>query len=197
MDAVTLRLQIFGAPLIASMRRCRVISRYGIGYDNIDVDAATRVGIWVGRVPVYGWEDVSDRVVAMFLACVRDLGCLDRRARAGRPGTRVPPVPHHGAHVRGDRLWWHRLRRDPQAGRFRPGAYPGVHDPYLTPEQVAAAGGEAVDLETLLHETDFVLMHMPLTDETRGMIGAKQHQRRLSRRPQVYPVNWIEQDRRG
>ena len=72
------------------MRRCRVISRYGIGYDNIDVNAATRAGIWVGRVPDYGWEDVSDHAAAMFLACVRDLGCLDRRARPERPGRARP-----------------------------------------------------------------------------------------------------------
>ena len=58
-DAVMIGLQIFDAPLIASMRRCRIISRFGIGYDNIDVDAATAAGIWVGRVPDYGWEDVS------------------------------------------------------------------------------------------------------------------------------------------
>ena len=49
-----------------------------------------------------------------------------------------------------------------------------VHDPYLTPEQVATAGGEAVDLDTLLGEADFVSLHTPLTDETRGMIGAEQ-----------------------
>ena len=49
-----------------------------------------------------------------------------------------------------------------------------VHDPYLTPEQVAAAGGEATDLQTLLREADFVSLHTPLTDETRGMIGAEQ-----------------------
>ena len=82
--AVMIGLQIFHAPLTASMRRCRVISRYGIGYDNIDVDAATRGEIWVVRVPDYGWEDVSDHAVAMFL------GCLDRRARAGRPGRARP-----------------------------------------------------------------------------------------------------------
>ena len=49
-----------------------------------------------------------------------------------------------------------------------------MHDPYLTAEQVAAAGGEAVDLGTLLREADFMSLHTPLTDETRGMIGAEQ-----------------------
>ena len=82
-DAAMIGLQPFDAPLIAGMRRCRVISRYGIGYDNIDVDAATAAGIWVGRVPDYGWEDVSDHAVALLLACVRDLRSYDRLARAG------------------------------------------------------------------------------------------------------------------
>ena len=49
-----------------------------------------------------------------------------------------------------------------------------VHDPYLTPEQVTAAGSEATDLETLLREADFVSVHTPLTEETCGMIGAEQ-----------------------
>ena len=172
-DAVMIGLQIFDAPLIASMRRCRVISRYGIGYDNIDVDAATRAGIWVGRVPDYGWEDVSDHAVAMFLACVRDLGCLDRRARAERPGRarQLFRITGRTFGVLGcggiGRVVIRKLAGFGLARIL-------VHDPYLTPEQVAAAGGEAVDLDTLLGEADFVSLHTPLTDETRGMIGAEQ-----------------------
>ena len=171
-DAVMIGLQIFDAPLIASMRRCRVISRYGIGYDNIDVDAATRAGIWVGRVPDYGWEDVSDHAVAMFLACVRDLGAAWIGGRVPEPGR-----ARHLFRITGrtfgvigcggiGRVVIRKLAGFDLARIL-------VHDPYLTPDQVAA-GGEATDLETLLREADFVSLHTPLTDETRGMIGAEQ-----------------------
>ena len=95
-DAVMIGLQNFDAPLIASMRRCRIISRFGIGYDNIDVDAATAAGIWVSRVPDYGWEAVSDHALAVSLACVGDLGSLDRRARAGTSPAPTAAVPVKG-----------------------------------------------------------------------------------------------------
>ena len=172
-DAVMIGLQNFDAALIASMRRCRIISRFGIGYDNIDVDAATEAGIWVARVPDYGWEAVSDHALALFLACVRDLGVLDRRARAGQPGRRRPMFLVRGRTFGvigcggiGSVL----VRKLAGFGLARI----LVHDPYMTAEQVAAAGGEAVDLETLLRESDFVSLHTPLTDQTRGMIGAAQ-----------------------
>ena len=172
-DAVMIGLQIFDAPLIASMRRCRVISRFGIGYDNIDVDAATAAGIWVGRVPDYGWEAVSDHAMALFLACARDLGSLDRRARAGQPGRRRPMFLVKGRTfgvIGCGGIGRVVIRKLAGFGLARI----LVHDPYLTPEQVAAAGGEATDLQTLLREADFVSLHTPLTDETRGMIGAEQ-----------------------
>ena len=172
-DAVMIGLQIFDAPLIAGMRRCRVISRYGIGYDNIDVEAATRAGIWVGRVPDYGWEAVSDHAMALFLACVRDLGSLDRRARAGQPGRRRPMFLVKGRTfgvIGCGGIGRALIRKLAGFGLARI----LVHDPYLTAEQVAAAGGEAVDLETLLREADFVSLHTPLTDATRGMIGTEQ-----------------------
>ena len=172
-DAVMIGLQNFDAALIASMRRCRIISRFGIGYDNIDVDAATRAGIWVARVPDYGWEAVSDHALALFLACVRDLGVLDRRARAGQPGRRRPMFLVKGRTfgVIGCGGIGRVLVR--KLGGFGL-ARILVHDPYVTAEQVAAAGGEAADLDTLLREADFVSLHTPLTDQTRGMIGAEQ-----------------------
>ena len=172
-DAVMIGLEIFDEPLIANMRRCRIISRYGIGYDNIDVDAATAAGIWVGRVADYGWEAVSDHAMALFLACVRDLGFLDRRARAGQPGRRCPLFLVKGRTfgvIGCGGIGRALIRKLAGFGL----AHILVHDPYLTADHVAAAGGEAVDLETLLREADFVSLHTPLTAETTGMIGADQ-----------------------
>ena len=172
-DAAMIGLQPFDAPLIAGMRRCRVISRYGIGYDNIDVAAATGAGIWVARVPDYGWEDVSDHAIALLLACARDLRSYDRLARAGRQGRPRPLFRIKGrtCGVIGcggiGRALLRKLGGFGLAGIL-------VHDPYLSAEQVAAAGGVASDLDTLLRESDFVSLHTPLTEETRQMIGAAQ-----------------------
>ena len=172
-DAAMIGLQPFDAPLIAGMRRCRVISRYGIGYDNIDVAAATAAGIWVARVPDYGWEDVSDHAIALLLACARDLRSYDRLARAGRPGRprSLFRMKERTCGVIGcggiGRALLRKLGGFGLAGIL-------VHDPYLSAEQVAAAGGVASDLDTLLRESDFVSLHTPLTEETGQMIGAAQ-----------------------
>ena len=172
-DAVMLGLQRCDAPLIAGMRRCRIICRYGIGYDNIDVDAATAAGIWVARVPDYGWEDVSDHAVALLLACARDLAAYDRRARAGRPGRPRPLYRMRGR--TGGLIGCGGIGRAVlrKLGGFGL-ARVLVHDPYLTAAQIAAAGGAACGLETLLREADFVSLHVPLSEETRHLIGAAQ-----------------------
>lgn len=172
-DALMLGLQRCDAPLIAGMRRCRVICRYGIGYDNIDVDAATAAGIWVALVPDYGWEDVSDHAVALLLACVRDLRSYDRQARAGRVGR---PRPLHrlkgrtGGVIGCGGIGRAVVRKLDGFGLARI----LVHDPYLTPAQIAAAGGTASGLELLLREADFVSLHTPLTAATRHLLGAAQ-----------------------
>ena len=172
-DAAIIGLQPFDAPLISGMRRCRVISRYGIGYDNIDVAAATGAGIWVARVPDYGWEDVSDHAIALLLACARDLRSYDRLARAGRPGRprALFRMKERTCGVIGCGGIGSALVR--KLGGFAL-ARILVHDPYLSAEQVAAAGGVASDLDTLLRESDFVSLHTPLTEETGQMIGAAQ-----------------------
>ena len=172
-DAAMIGLQPFDARLIAGMRRCRVISRYGIGYDNIDVDAATAAGIWVARVPDYGWEDVSDHAIALLLACARDLRSYDRLARAGRPGRprALFRMKERTCGVIGCGGIGSALVR--KLGGFAL-ARILVHDPYLSAAQIAAAGGVASDLDTLLRESDFVSLHTPLTEETRQMIGAAQ-----------------------
>ena len=172
-DAAMIGLQPFDAPLIAGMRRCRVISRYGIGYDNIDVAAATAAGIWVARVPDYGWEDVSDHAIALLLACVRDLRSYDRLARAGRPGRprALFRMKQRTCGVIGCGGIGSALVR--KLGGFGL-ARILVHDPYLSAAQIAAAGGVASDLDTLLRDSDFVSLHTPLTGETRQLIGAAQ-----------------------
>ncbi|HUX20354.1 MAG TPA: NAD(P)-dependent oxidoreductase, partial [Spirochaetia bacterium] len=82
-DALLVNLFPMTSAIIETLDRCRIISRYGVGYDNVDVDAATRKGIWVARVPDYGFEEVSDHALAMLLALARNLPYVDRRIREG------------------------------------------------------------------------------------------------------------------
>jgi D-3-phosphoglycerate dehydrogenase len=87
-DAVIVNLEPIPRPTIEGMRRCKIICRYGVGYDNVDIAAATECGIWVARVPDYGIEDVSDHALGLFLACVRKIPYTDRGIRDGGWGFR-------------------------------------------------------------------------------------------------------------
>ena len=70
-DALLVNLYPMTEDVISKLGKCKVISRYGVGYDNVDVDAATKKGIWVARVPDYSIEDVSDQALALLMGCVR------------------------------------------------------------------------------------------------------------------------------
>src|SRR6202158_4246963 len=72
------------AEVMAHMPKCRIIARYGIGVDTIDLDAATQAGIIVTNNPTYCIEEVAEHTMALVLACARKVGVYDRLVRGGR-----------------------------------------------------------------------------------------------------------------
>lgn len=174
-DGALVNLFPVTARIIAALGRCRVLSRYGVGFDNVDVAAATAKGIWVARVPDYSIEDVSDQALALLLACVRGVAYKDRAVRAGRwnvhkevPTRRIAGrtlgLVGYGAIAR----CLHRKTAGFNLARTL------VYDPYVKPEAIRAAGAEPADLDRLLLEADYVSVHVPLGPETRGLIGERQ-----------------------
>ena len=116
---------------------------------------------------------MSDHALAMFLACVRDLRSYDRMARAGRLGRPRPLYRITGRTfglVGCGGIGRTLIRKLSGLGLARI----LVHDPYLSADQIAAVGGVAADLDTLLRAADCVSLHTPLTAETRHPIGAEQ-----------------------
>ena len=83
-DAILLDLAPMTAKAIAGLKRCKVISRYGVGFENVDLDAATAAGIQVTNVPDYCMEDVSDHALALMLSCLRHIPLRDREVREGK-----------------------------------------------------------------------------------------------------------------
>ncbi len=171
-DAVIVNLEPIPRSTIEGMRRCKIICRYGVGYDNVDIAAATECGIWVARVPDYGIEDVSDHALALFLACVRKIPYTDRGIRDGgwgfprnRPSFRIRGKTFgllgYGAIARAV----HRKLSGMGLARVL------AHDPYVDAAEMRAAGAEPAGVEELLTASDYVSIHTPLTAETRGMIG--------------------------
>ena len=169
-DALLTTYFALDAGAISRLHRCRVIARYGIGVDNIDLDAARDAGIVVTNVPDYSIEEVATHTVAMLLALLRKLPAGDADVRAGGWGiTAVRPLRRVSALTVG-LVGFGRIGRRVAdlLGPF--GCRLLVHDPYL--EQ--AAGAEVVDLDRLLSNADAVSIHSPLTEETRGLIGPAQ-----------------------
>ncbi len=174
-EGVLLNLFRLDAAGLARLKRCRVISRYGVGYDNVDVEAATRAGIWVANVQHYAKEDVSDHALALLLSCVRRVTERDRAVRSGEWNT---TTRLKGARLAGKVLGLvgygdiarclHRKVSGFALARVL------VSDPYVDDATVRAAGAEPATLERLLAESDFVSVHAPLLPATRGMIGAPQ-----------------------
>ncbi|MFL5404536.1 MAG: C-terminal binding protein [Myxococcales bacterium] len=149
--------------VMAQMPRCKIIARYGIGVDTIDLDAATAAGIIVTNNPTYCVEEVADHTMALLLACARKVVFFDRMVRSGRWA--VPPGKPI-FRLAGRTLGIVGFGRIGKQVALRAGAF-GMRvlwfDPYL---QI-----EGTDLQTLLRESDFVSLHLPLTPQTRMLIG--------------------------
>ncbi|MEA1910126.1 MAG: C-terminal binding protein [Spirochaetota bacterium] len=174
-DALLVNLYPITKELISGLDRCKVISRYGVGYDNVDVGAATKKGIWVARVPDYSIEDVSDQALALMLGCVRKVAFKDRMIRAGKWNLHDNQPCHrmkdgvlgligYGAIAR---------RFHEKTGGFGFSRVL-VYDPFVPEEDIRKKGAVPVDLSTVLADSDFISVHVPLDDSTRKMIGEKQ-----------------------
>jgi C-terminal binding protein len=160
--------------IIERLNHCRVIVRCGTGYDQVDLAVAGERGIPVCNVPDYGVDEVADHALALMLACNRGLLVAHRHLRAT-----LAPWNYHAVEpifrLSGATMGIIGLGRIGTATALRA---KGLRmrvlacDPYLRSGVDKAVGVTLVDLDTLLSESDVVSLHVPLTDETRGMIDA-------------------------
>lgn len=156
--------------VILGLTRCRVIGRYGIGVDNIDVSTATERGIAVVNVPSYCEEEVSDHVMAFLLAWARRVVHYTEEIRKGVWDWKTGCPMHRLQGQTLGLLGFGKIARLVARKAKAFGIRVIAHDPYLPDEIFAAEGVERVDWETLLRESDFLSLHVPLTPETRHLI---------------------------
>jgi len=160
---------------IARLGRCRVIVRAGVGFDNIDVEAARERAIPVVNVPDYCVEEVADSAIGLMLALTRGLSGLNSRLRAGDPQWHhAPAAPLY--RLRGRTFGIVGLGRIGTATALRARAL-GMdvvfYDPYKPAGSEKALGIRRVSaLDALLGQSFVLSLHCPLTPETRGMINA-------------------------
>lgn len=166
----------FKREAIEGLTKCKVIARYGQGYDNVDVKAATEKGIVVTYVPVYCQEEVATLALTLMLACERKLLNADKAVKSGHWASSVRVVD--GARsVRGRTIGLVGLGSIQKrlVGFLKPfGVKMISYDPYINQDFCKENDIEPVDLDTLLKTADDVFLQVPLTDETRHMIGARE-----------------------
>ena len=163
-----------GLSLFERLPSLRVVVRRGVGFDNIDLDAATNAGVVVCNVTDYGFNEVANHAFAMLLALNRKLIPVDRIARLGVRPPAPPTMPHTGR-LTGETLGLVSLGTIARAVARRARGFEMrvvAFDPYVQPALAEAVGVELVPLPELLRCSDYVSVHTPLTDQTRGLIGA-------------------------
>ncbi|WP_433220318.1 C-terminal binding protein [Dactylosporangium sp. CS-047395] len=166
-DGILTQYAHIGATAIDELANCRVIARYGTGVDIVDVDAATRHGIQVTNAP-NDWcaEEVADHAIALWLCAARKINEYDAAARAGEWRWQT-----------GEPIWRLRGRvfgilgfgavAELIAQRARPfGVDLRAHDPYVNPARIREAGVAPVSFDTLVEESDYLVIQAPLTPDT-------------------------------
>lgn len=172
-DAITLRDAPFSRAVLAAAPRLRVVSRHGVGYDNVPVDACTARGIPVTVVGSVNAVSVAEQTMLLMLAAARGAIVLDAATRANDFAARRRFT---GIELRGRTLLlvgFGRIGREVAARALAFGMRIRVFDPHLAVAPAAPIETVA-SLDEGLRQADVVSLHVPLTDETRGLLGARE-----------------------
>jgi len=173
-DAILARTAPFPAKVLEAGKKLKVISRHGVGYDNIDVARATELGIWVTFAPESNANTVAEHAIGCVLALARNFIQLDRETRAGNFGVRDQLF---GSDLAGKTLGVVGLGKigrcvAQKAGRGLEMQVVG-YDPFLKPEQMAEFAAPAASMEDVFRAADFVTVHIPGGASTRSIVNKK------------------------
>lgn len=167
-DALMVQHAKISRKVIQRLEKCRIIARYGVGFDNVDTVAATEHGIMVANVPDYCIDEVSSHAIALLMACSRKIVQSNNAVKSG-VWTYTVAEPIH--RLTGQTLGIVGLGRIGSAAA-RKGVGLGfkvqAYDPYVFETDLDVS---FVDFDVLLETSDFVSIHAPLTDETRHIFG--------------------------
>lgn len=172
--AILVREREVDAEAIDACPNLKIIVRYGVGVDNIDLDHARRRGIYVANVPDYGAEhEVSEHALALYLAVQRRIASRDAEVRGGKWGIgQAAMIPSRENAVLG-LIGCGKIGLQ-AARKFRAFGFNKVlvADPYIKTDVAQSEALEVVDIETLCREADVVSLHAPLTPETRHILNS-------------------------
>jgi len=161
--------------VIEEMKRCKIIITASVGFDHIDLKAASSKGIYVSNVPGYCAEEVADHTIGLMIAVTRKILILNKSTRAGKWDDWQAAEPVF--RLRDRTLGIVGLGRIGTAVSLRAkalGLRVIAYDPYIPIGRDTSVGVKSVQFDVLLRESDIISMHAPLTDETRHMVGSRE-----------------------
>jgi D-3-phosphoglycerate dehydrogenase len=166
------------APVTASdlerLGSLRVVATPSVGVDHVDVETATRRGVWVCHVPDYCVDEMADHALALLLALVRGVVELDRSVRAGVWSASAAGALQRVSDVRLGVIGLGRIGRALASRARALNMDVAAHDPFVRQHEIAGEGVRPLGLEELLRASSAISVHVPLTEETRGLIGARE-----------------------
>jgi D-3-phosphoglycerate dehydrogenase / 2-oxoglutarate reductase len=173
-DAMMNQYARVGAKTIAAMTRCKVIARFGVGVDIVDVEAATKRGIVVTNVRDYCTEEVADHAIALWLTLARKLPQYDRATHQGiwrwQSGSPISRIRRQVMGIVSFGKIGQAIARRAEAF----GVELIVYDPYQQEAVIAAFGAKKVNKEELLSRSNIFMMQVPMTPETRHFLSVKE-----------------------
>lgn len=160
--------------VISKLDKCKVIARYGIGYDNVDVKAASEKGIIVTNVPDYAIEEVSEHAIALMVSLARKIPLLNSKVKQKLwDYNLVKPIYKINGTTLG-LVGFGNIARNVARRAQGLGIQVIACDPFIGETDMTRQNVKKVELEELLTEADFVSLHIPLTEDTRHLIGIKE-----------------------
>jgi D-3-phosphoglycerate dehydrogenase / 2-oxoglutarate reductase len=187
-DAIITTYAPLTRKVFENLPKLLVAVRYGIGYDNIDVEAATDNNVIVVNIPDYCYDEVSNHAIVLLLTCAKKIVQQNNLVKQGRVGEVQQILPPMGA-INGQTLGLvgcgHIARVTAKKAQCF-GLKTIGYDPYLDKKVAAAAGITLVSLSELLKEADYVSVHALLNAETRHLISEKELRQM---KPTAYIIN--------
>jgi D-3-phosphoglycerate dehydrogenase len=172
-DAVLARTAQYTREILSRGKKLKVIARYGVGIDNVDLEAATELGIQVTNTPLANSNSVAEHTLSLILGCAKNLPAMNIRARDGRWNERnvLPSIELSGKTL--GLIGFGRIGRM-VAQKAIGGLSMNIlaYDPYGDFSGIAPEIRAVKNREELLAEADFVTLHIPAVDETRNCINA-------------------------
>ena len=188
-DAAIGAIEPYTKQVIDQLDKCQIIAQFSVGFDHVDVEAATERGIIVANVPDYCLDEVSDHALSFILALNRKLFRLDRAAREGKWTGDAMGIVFPLSKIEGQTLGlvgFGRIARALASKAKALGMKIIAFDPYISVEVAREQGAELVDMKQLCNESDFVSLHVPYTEENHHMFGLEQFQ---SMKPTAFFLN--------